>query len=110
MDADGTLPPNDFYRSQTLNYLTGSPNPQHGNKSLLQLVLNGMKMLPCSPGFFHARGAIIEADKVLTGDENVCDIWDGYPERGMGVNAMVVGNTPWSGVVHSNVSHAASMY
>jgi len=104
-DADGTLPPNDFYRPQTFDSLTGSPNPlvpKHGNTLLLQLVVNGMKMQPCSPSFFDARAAIIEADKVLTGGENVCDIWEGFAERGLGHDATVVGSTPWGGGVRTN--------
>jgi extracellular elastinolytic metalloproteinase len=104
-DADGTLPPSDFYRPQTFNLLTGSPNPlvpKHGNTLLLQLVINGMKMQPCTPSFFDARAAIIEADKVLTGGENLCDIWEGFAERGLGQDAEVVGSTPWGGGVRTN--------
>ncbi|KAG6372553.1 extracellular elastinolytic metallo proteinase [Boletus reticuloceps] len=104
-DADGTLPPNDFYSPQTFNPLTGSSNPlvpKHGNTLLMQLVVNGMKMQPCSPSFFDARAAIIEADKVLTGGENVCDIWEGFAERGLGHDATVVGSTPWGGGVRAN--------
>ncbi|KAH0835577.1 extracellular elastinolytic metallo proteinase [Lanmaoa asiatica] len=110
-DADGTLPPNDFYRPQTFNPLTGSQNPlvpKHGNTLLLQLVLNAMKMQPCSPSFFDARDAIIEADKVLTGGENFCDIWEGFTERGLGLDAKVVGNTPWGGGVRTNGFRAPS--
>lgn len=107
-DADGTLPPNDFYRPQTFNSLTGASDPlvpKHGNTLLLQLLLDGMKMQPCSPGFIEARDAIIEADKVLTGGENLCDLWEGFATRGLGVNAKIVGSTPWGGGSRSNVSH-----
>ncbi|KAH0835578.1 Fungalysin metallopeptidase-domain-containing protein [Lanmaoa asiatica] len=107
-NTDGTLPPNDFYRPQTLNRRTGSPNPlvpKHGNTLLLQLVVNGMKMQPCSPSFFDARAAIIEADKVLTGGENVCDIWKGFAERGLGVDAKLSGSTLPGGGVRTNVSY-----
>lgn len=100
-DAGGTLPPNDFYRPRTFNPLTGSLSPlvpKHGNSLSLQLVLNGMKMQPCSPTFFDARDAIIEADKVLTDGENVCDIWQGFAERGLGVDAE-------GGGYRTNVSH-----
>ncbi|KIJ05943.1 hypothetical protein PAXINDRAFT_20833, partial [Paxillus involutus ATCC 200175] len=69
-NADGSLPPNDFYRPQTFNPLTGQANPlvpEYGNTSSMQLVLDGMKLQPCSPGFFDARDAIIQADEILTG-------------------------------------------
>lgn len=111
-DADGTLPPNDFYRPQTFNPLTGSSNPlvpKHGNTLLLQLVISGMKLQPCSPNFFDARDAIIQADKVLTGGENLCDIWEGFAERGLGFDAQVIGSTPWGGGVRTNVSHPTSI-
>lgn len=110
-DVDGTLPPNDFYRPQTFSPFTGSPKPlvpKHGNTLLLQLVINGMKLQPCSPTFFDARAAIIDADKVLTGGENFCDIWEGFAERGLGSDATVVGTTPWGGGVRTNVSHTTS--
>lgn len=103
-DVDSALPPNDFYRPQTDNSLTGLPNPlvpRHGNTLLLQLVVNGMKMQPCSPSFFDARDAIIQADEVLTGGENVCDIWRGFAERGLGVDAVV---SRGSGGKRTNVS------
>lgn len=105
-NVDGTLPPNDFYKPQTFDLLTGSPSPlvpKHGNTLLLQLVVNGMKMQPCSPSLFDARAAIIEADKVLTGGENLCDIWEGFAERGLGVDAKVTGRSPWGGGVRTNV-------
>lgn len=110
-DADGMLPPNDFYRPQTFSPLTGSPNPlvpKHGNTLLLQLVINGMKLQPCTPSFFDARAAIIEADNVLTGGENFCDLWEGFAESGLGLDAKVVGSTPWGGGVRTNVSHPTS--
>jgi len=78
--------------------------PKHGNTLIVQLVVNGMKLQPCSPSFFDARDAIIQADQVLTGGENFCDIWEGFAERGLGVDANVKGRTPWGGGVRENVS------
>jgi len=71
--------------------------PKHGNSLLVQLVLNGMKLQPCSPSFFDARDAIVQADQVLTGGENFCDIWAGFVESGLGIDATVKGRTPWGG-------------
>ncbi|KAI9463859.1 Fungalysin metallopeptidase-domain-containing protein [Boletus coccyginus] len=104
-NPDGILPPNDFYRPQTFNPHSGLPNPlvpKHGNTLLLQLVINGMKMQPCLPSFFDARAAIIDADKVLTGGENVCDIWQVFAERGLGTDARLIGTTPWGGGLREN--------
>ncbi|KAG1764444.1 Fungalysin metallopeptidase-domain-containing protein [Suillus occidentalis] len=76
--------------------------PQHGNSLLVQLVLNGMKLQPCSPSFFDARDAIVQADQVLTGGENFCDLWVGFAASGLGLDASVKGRTPWGGGVRED--------
>ena len=65
-----------------------------GNNLTTQLVIDGMKMAPCEPGFVDARNAIIAADQALTGDvargvpgENECLIWRTFARRGLGVSA-----------------------
>lgn len=70
---------------------------------LRRLVLNGMKHQPCNPSFFDARDAIIEADQVLTGGENFCELWEGFSARGLGPDARVDGRTPWGGGFRTNV-------
>ncbi|KAF8833452.1 hypothetical protein BDN67DRAFT_976590 [Paxillus ammoniavirescens] len=98
-NADGSFPTNDCYRPQTFIPLTGQANPlvpKHDNTLLMQLVLDGMKLQPCSPGFFDARDAIIQANEILTGGDNACALREGFAERGLGVNATVVGSTPWA--------------
>jgi len=97
--ADGTVPAGDFYR-------TGADDaprvPKHGNTLAVQLVLNGMKMQPCRPTFLQARNAIIDADRVLTGGENLCTLWAGFADRGLGADARIDGQTPWGGGVRTN--------
>jgi hypothetical protein len=58
-----------------------------GNNLALRLVLDGMKLTPCSPGFVDARNAILLADQNLTGGTNQCLIWRGFAKRGLGANA-----------------------
>jgi extracellular elastinolytic metalloproteinase len=65
-----------------------------GNNLAIQLVVDGMKMAVCQPGFEDARDAIIAADAALTGDpgrglrgENECLIWRTFARRGLGVSA-----------------------
>jgi hypothetical protein len=58
-----------------------------GNNLALQLVMDGMKMQPCSPGFVDGRDAILAADDALTGGENACTIWRSFARRGLGVDA-----------------------
>ena len=52
-----------------------------------RLLLNSIKLLKCFPTFVQARDAIIHADEILTGGENACELWDGFAERGFGVDA-----------------------
>lgn len=70
---------------------------------MVQLVLNGMKLQQCRPSFFDARDAIIQADQILTGGENFCELWTGFSERGLGPDARVEGRTPWGGGIRFNV-------
>jgi CSLREA domain-containing protein len=59
-----------------------------GNNLALQLVLDGMKLQPCSPGFVDGRDAILAADVALTGGVNQCAIWEGFAKRGLGLSAL----------------------
>ena len=58
-----------------------------GNNLAIQLVMDGMKMQVCSPGFAESRDAILAADLALTGGANQCIIWRGFAKRGLGVSA-----------------------
>jgi extracellular elastinolytic metalloproteinase len=58
-----------------------------GNVLALQLVVDGLKLQPCSPNFVDARDAILLADEALTGGDNACEIWKGFAKRGLGVGA-----------------------
>jgi hypothetical protein len=59
-----------------------------GNNLATQLVMDGMKMQPCKPGFVDGRDAILAADEVLTGGENACEIWSAFARRGLGWDAI----------------------
>ncbi|KAJ1827596.1 hypothetical protein LPJ73_008735 [Coemansia sp. RSA 2703] len=58
-----------------------------GNTLMLQLLLDGMKLQPCSPSFIDARDAILQAEQNLTGGKNQCAIWRAFAKRGMGPSA-----------------------
>ncbi len=58
-----------------------------GNNLALQLVIDGMKLLPANPTFIEARDAILSADLALTGGENLFAIWSAFARRGMGASA-----------------------
>lgn len=58
-----------------------------GNNLAIQLVVEGMKLQPCSPGFVDGRDAILQADLNLTGGVNQCLIWQAFAKRGLGFSA-----------------------
>ena len=58
-----------------------------GNNIALQLVVDGLKIQNCSPGFVNGRDAIIEADQLANDGENYCIIWRAFAKRGLGLNA-----------------------
>ncbi|HSH05530.1 MAG TPA: T9SS-dependent M36 family metallopeptidase [Anaerolineae bacterium] len=58
-----------------------------GNNLATQLIIDGMKLQGCSPGFVDGRDGILAADLALTGGTNECLIWDVFARRGLGVSA-----------------------
>ncbi len=71
-------------------------NKNAGNNKAIQLVMDGMKLQPCSPGFVDGRNAILQADRILYNGENQCLIWNVFARRGLGFNASQ-GNTNLAG-------------
>lgn len=59
-----------------------------GNNLAIQLVTDGLKLTPCSPGFVNARDAIVAADQALTGGANNCILWRAFAKRGLGSSAI----------------------
>ena len=62
-------------------------NGNGGNNKVMQLVLDGLKLQSCSPGFVDGRDAILAADMASTGGQNQCLIWEVFANRGLGYNA-----------------------
>lgn len=58
-----------------------------GNVIALNLVMMGMKLQPCSPGFLDSRDAILAADDLLYNGKHKCVIWNAFARRGMGYSA-----------------------
>jgi len=58
-----------------------------GNNVAMQLVMDGMKLQPCTPGFVDARDAILLADKLYYGSQYQCAIWSAFAKRGLGKSA-----------------------
>lgn len=64
-----------------------------GNRKVLQLVTDGMKLAPLNPTFLQERDAIIAAAQASSvapeAAADVADVWAGFAIRGMGASAMV---------------------
>ena len=58
-----------------------------GNSIALKLVIEGMRLQPCSPGFISGRDAILKADTLFFGAQYSCAIMEAFARRGMGVGA-----------------------
>lgn len=61
--------------------------PTSGNYRAIKLVMEGLKNLPCSPGFVDGRDAILAADQSLYDGADVCTIWKVFARRGLGYSA-----------------------
>ena len=58
-----------------------------GNNKTLEMVMLGLKLQKCNPGFIDSRNAIIAADSVLNNGANNILIWNTFAYRGLGYSA-----------------------
>jgi extracellular elastinolytic metalloproteinase len=58
-----------------------------GNNMTMHLVLDGLKLINCSPGFIDGRDAILEADRLRYDGANQKLIWETFARRGLGFSA-----------------------
>ena len=58
-----------------------------GNNMAIRLVVEGMRLQACNPGFVDGRDAILAADEFLYNGDNQCLIWKTFARRGLGFNA-----------------------
>lgn len=58
-----------------------------GNNKTIELVVMGLKLQPCNPGFMDSRDALILADSLLNGGANKLLLWKAFARRGMGADA-----------------------
>ncbi len=65
-----------------------------GNQIMLRLVMEGLKLQPCGPGFVDGRDAILAADALLYPDAAIpgrgrhyVTLWNAFARRGLGDSA-----------------------
>ena len=59
-----------------------------GNQIALRLLVAGLKLTPCSPGFVDAREGIMAADRALYGGVHQALLWAAFARRGLGGGAI----------------------
>jgi hypothetical protein len=62
-------------------------NGTGGNNIVMQLIMDSLKLQPCSPGFIDGRDAILEADRLANNGVNRDRIWAVFAGRGLGLSA-----------------------
>lgn len=63
--------------------------PTLGNQTMLRLVTDGLKLSPPNATFLEARDGILQADEILSGGDNLAELWVAFAKRGMGFSASV---------------------
>ena len=63
-----------------------------GNNKVMRLVLDGLKLQPCSPTVISARDALFAADQATTGGQDYCLITEVFRRRGVGLYATAGSN------------------
>lgn len=58
-----------------------------GNNKVMRLVIDALKLQPCSPTFVEYRDALLAADQATTSGADNCLIKEVFRKRGMGLNA-----------------------
>jgi hypothetical protein len=71
---------------------------ENGNRLILQLVTDGMKLSPPNPDFLQARDAILQADLINNRGSNQTELWAAFARRGMGFSAESPVSTTTTGV------------
>ncbi len=62
-------------------------NGTGGNITALKLVIEGMKLQGCNPGYVNARDGILAADEIFFGNAHRCLLWEAFAKRGLGAYA-----------------------
>ncbi len=79
-----------------------------GNRRVLQLVMDGMKLAPLSPTPVSERDAIVAATFASGTAADLADVWAGFATRGLGASASIqnVGGTSIGGTGTARVTEA----
>ena len=68
-------------------FTPGPTSSMVGNAAAMKLVMEGMRLQVCNPGFVDSRNAILKADTLFFNARYSCVIWQAFAKRGLGRNA-----------------------
>jgi len=68
-------------------FTPGPTSSMVGNAAAMKLVVEGMRLQVCNPGFVDSRNAILKADTLFFNARYSCVIWQAFAKRGLGRNA-----------------------
>lgn len=77
----------EIIKTEGINKTFWDAKQKGGNSVAMMLVMEGMKLQKCSPGFVDGRDAILKADTVLYGGKYSRAIWTAFARRGLGYSA-----------------------
>ncbi len=77
----------DLIKSDGINTAFWDASKTGGNTVAMKLVIEGLKLQKCSPGFVDGRDAILKADTVLFNRKYSGVIWKAFAKRGLGFSA-----------------------
>jgi len=83
----GELWANTLWAVRSLIIAANGGDVASGNRIMLGIVVDGMKMTPIDPSYTDARDALFDADCATNGCANEDAIWAGFAERGLGYKA-----------------------
>ncbi|MFC2172808.1 M36 family metallopeptidase, partial [Acidobacteriota bacterium] len=66
-------------------------DPAKAREITSRLMIDSMKLAPCSPTFLDVRDAMITADINNYAGAHYCLLWQAFSDRGMGFNAVITG-------------------
>ncbi|MCC6321419.1 MAG: M36 family metallopeptidase [Phycisphaerales bacterium] len=69
------------------------------NQTILQLVIDGMKLAVSNPTFVQSRDAIVQADMVNQAAAHRIPLWEGFARRGLGFAAFTPASTGSVGTI-----------
>lgn len=71
------------------------------NDLIMQLAVDGMKLMPSNPNMLEARDGIIAADLAAFGGAHLGELWQGFANRGMGDSATSPSGSTTTGIVEA---------